>query len=102
MPPTIPDTAAGSGTHADPEPHCVLEVWDTGRRVWMADTVAHRTIAEATAAALERGVYRVVLVSHGRRLEMDVFAVVGASASATEPQPRDMRTKNVGSSGHIR
>jgi hypothetical protein len=79
MPPTTPTSAhiiSDTRTCADLEPHCVLEVWDTCRKAWAADTVTHRTVAEATAAALERGVYRVVLVCRGQRLELDVFAVV--------------------------
>ena len=79
MPQTTPTSAHITPIrqpHADVEPHCVLEVWDTARRAWTADAVAYPTIAEATAAAIERGVYRIVLVGRGQRLELDVFAVV--------------------------
>lgn len=100
--PTPSPIAPATRPSADPEPHCVLEAWDTGRKAWVADTVAHRTIAEAIAAASDRGIYRIVLVSRGGRLELEVFAVVGETASATERLPRDTRTKGAGSSGHMR
>ena len=58
------------------QPHCLLESWDTSRKTWVADPAHHESIAAATAAAVERGVYRVVSVNGDRRLEMDVFAIV--------------------------
>lgn len=60
----------------DVTPHCLLESWDTTARAWVTDTAEHESIAAATAAATERGVYRIVFVSGERRLEMETFAVV--------------------------
>jgi len=60
----------------DASPHCLLESWDTSRKVWVADPAFYESIAAATAAATERGVYRVVFVHGDRRLEMDLFAIV--------------------------
>jgi hypothetical protein len=60
----------------DTQPHCLLESWDTSRKVWVADPAEHESIASATAAASERGVYRIVLVNGDRRLELDAFAIV--------------------------
>ena len=60
----------------DSPPHCILELWATNRKVWVADPAEHESIAAATAAANERGVYRIVLVNGDRRLEMDAFAIV--------------------------
>ena len=60
----------------DAPPHCLLESWDTSRKVWVPDPAPYESIATATAAAAERGVYRVVLVHGDRRLEMDIFAIV--------------------------
>lgn len=57
-------------------PHCILEVWDTASKTWVPTTARHDTIASATAAARERGVYRVVVVSGDRRLDTEPFAIV--------------------------
>jgi len=58
------------------QPHCLLESWETSRKVWVAARAHHESIAAATAAATERGVYRIVVVNGDRRLEMDTFAIV--------------------------
>lgn len=60
----------------DAPPYCLLESWDTSRKVWVAAPALYESIATATAAAAERGVYRVVFVHGDRRLEMDLFAIV--------------------------
>lgn len=60
----------------DRKPHCTLETWDTRGKTWVPDPAVYPSVAAATAAAAERGVYRVVLVTHGRSLEVDVFAIV--------------------------
>lgn len=58
------------------EPHCVLEAWDTGRKAWVAMPSQYASIAAATAAATERGIYRVVLVERSQKLPLDIFAIV--------------------------
>jgi hypothetical protein len=58
------------------QPHCLLELWEPIRKAWVAAPAHHESIAAATAAAVERGVYRVVFVNRDRRLEMDAFAIV--------------------------
>lgn len=57
-------------------PHCILEVWDTSSKAWVPDPTRHETIASATAAAQERGIYRVVVVSGDRRLDIEPFAII--------------------------
>lgn len=57
-------------------PHCVLEVWDTATKAWMTDRARHETIAEATAAATERGIYRVAVVNGDRCLYIQPFAII--------------------------
>ena len=58
------------------QPHCLRESWEPSRKAWVADPAQHESIAAATAAATERGVYRIVVVNGDRRLEMDTFAIV--------------------------
>ncbi len=57
-------------------PHCILEAWCTASKAWVPDPARYDSIASATAAARERGIYRVVVVSGERRLEDDPFAIV--------------------------
>ena len=57
-------------------PHCILESWDTARKTWVPVPAAYASIAAATAAAHDRGVYRVVVVNADRRLETDAFAIL--------------------------
>lgn len=63
-----------------PQPHamprCLLESWDTTARAWVADPAEHASIAAATAAATDRGMYRVIVVNGDRRLELETFAIV--------------------------
>lgn len=60
----------------DAVPYCLLEAWDTGRKEWLVEPQEYESIAAATAAATDRGVYRVVLVTATQRVEMDAFAIV--------------------------
>lgn len=60
----------------DAEPYCVLETWDTVRKDWVPVPARHESVAAATSAATERGVYRVVFINRDRRLELDSFAIV--------------------------
>ena len=55
-----------------------LQAWCTTTRTWRDLHEDYTSPAEArSAAAAERGIYRVFYVREGRRLPVDLFAVVG-------------------------
>ena len=62
-------------------PYCVLESGDPAAQSWQPAPVRHASVADATASASERGIYRVVVVSGGRRTELEPFAIVEPPAS---------------------
>lgn len=60
----------------DDPPLCRLESWDANAKAWMIDPTPYESIAAATQAAAERGIYRVVVVTGGRTVETEAFAIV--------------------------
>lgn len=61
------------------EPAFRLQACRTTTRMWRDLHEAYASPTEArSAAAAERGIYRMVYVREGRRLPVDLFAVVGA------------------------
>jgi len=56
-----------------------LQAWCTTTRMWRDLHEAYTSPTEArSAAGAERGIYRIFYVREGRRLPVDLFAVVGA------------------------
>lgn len=60
--------------HATPQ--CRLESWDANAKAWVTDPTPYESIAAATKAATERGVYRVVVVKGERTVDTEAFAIV--------------------------
>lgn len=55
----------------------VLAAWCTVSKAWQEQPEQYDSVWEAQAAATARGIYRVIYLRDGRRLNMEPFAIVG-------------------------
>jgi hypothetical protein len=60
------------------DPFIVLSRWCGQTSSWRDLPARHDSVGAAESAATDRGIYRVVFVSGGRRLPMEPFGVIGS------------------------
>jgi hypothetical protein len=56
---------------------CIVTSWCTATRRWVDLPTRFECPRDAERSATDRGIYRVVCVCEGRRLEMEPFAIIG-------------------------